>query len=232
MLVALFASCATVLAATPAEIEARVTQSAREQLLKRAADAGLLRPKIEITSLPRATLSDCPRDVEVETLEATHPARMRFVAVCSVAPAWRAEFIVRAVITAEVVVTSADLKAGVPIDASQLTVQRRDISGAFDAQSDPGTVAGKSSRHALRSGQIVRERWLVEPDLVKRGASVSIVAHNVGVEVNVAGEALDTGHRGEIVGVRNKATGKVIRARVIGENSVEPVELSMPSATQ
>jgi flagella basal body P-ring formation protein FlgA len=75
----------------------------------------------------------------------------------------------------------------------------------------------------LRSGQLINRRWLIEPVLVKRGANVTIVARNAGVSVQVAGEALAAGRRNEIVQVRNKTNGRIIRARVIGENEVEPV---------
>lgn len=229
-------SCAVTLpttqAATPASIETRVEHAAREHLLAQARDAGLLDPSVAITLLPRGEVNPCAQNVEVEALDTRHVTRMRFAATCSAEPAWRTEFIVRGALKAEVVVAATDLKAGQPIDAGQLALERRDLSAAADALSDPAQVVGKSSRRALRSGQIVGQRWLVEPILVKRGAKVNIVARNVGVEVHVAGVATQTGRRGEIVEVRNAANGKVIRARVVGENLVEPADMFIPSAPQ
>lgn len=213
-------------------IEASVERSARELLLTRAIDAGLLEPSVEVTLLPRGEVKACSREVEVEALDTRHATRMRFAAVCKAEPAWRTEFIVRSTITAEVLVAAADLRAGQPIDAAQIALERRDISAAPDALSDPEQVVGMSSRRAMRSGRILNQRWLVEPILVKRGAAVTIAASNVGVVVHVAGVAMKTGRRGEIMEVRNKATGKIIRARVVGENLVEPADMPMSSASQ
>ncbi|NLG75751.1 MAG: flagellar basal body P-ring formation protein FlgA [Xanthomonadaceae bacterium] len=147
---------------------------------------------------------------------------MRFEASCE-DPEWRSEFVVRAAISAEVVTAARSLRAGDVIDASSLALERREVTAPEDAISDPALVAGKTSRRALRSGQPVSRRWLIEPLLVRRGTNVAIVARNTGVEVQVAGEALAAGRRHEIIQVRNKTNGRVIRARVIDANTVEPV---------
>jgi flagella basal body P-ring formation protein FlgA len=64
---------------------------------------------------------------------------------------------------------------------------------------------------------------------VKRNAKVTIIARNAGVEVHVAAEALQAGKRGEVISVKNSANGNVIRARVIGPDTVEPLDI--PSGT-
>jgi flagellar basal body P-ring formation protein FlgA len=232
MMVMPFGMAATVHAATPAASEARVVQIAREHLLEHARSAGWAGATVEVVPSPREPLRDCARPIEVESIDTRHLTRMRFAAVCNGEPAWRAEVIVRGSITAEVVVAAADMKASRPIAAEQLEVARRDVSNAPDALSDPALAVGKSSRRALSEGQIVRGRWLSEPMLVKRGAAVSIIARHTGVEVHVAGEALAAGRRGEIIDVRNRANGNVIRARVTGVGEVEPAQVAMPSTSQ
>jgi flagella basal body P-ring formation protein FlgA len=216
-------------AATP--LEARVEQAAREQVLKQAKEAGLLKPSVEITVVSRGDANPCAKEIAVEPVDTRHLTRMRFAATCDAEPAWRSEFIVRGALTADVVVTTADLKASRPIDATQVALESRDVSATAEPTSDLDQVVGKSSRRALRSGQVVDRRWLLEPILVQRGATVTIVARNAGVEVNVVGEATEAGRRDQVIAVRNKATGKIIRARVIGENSVAPADLPTP-ATQ
>lgn len=167
-------------------------------------------------------MNPCRDDAHIEPIDTRSLARMRFSVTCD-EPAWRSEFIVKAVLSAKVVTAARDVRAGEVIDASDLVLERRELISPADAISDPSLVAGKASRRALRQGHLVSRRWLVEPLLVKRGATVNILARNVGVTVQVAGEALSAGRRDEIVQVRNKTNGRVIRARVIGENEVEPV---------
>lgn len=231
--VALLASSSVVLAAAPiipAPIKARVEQAARAHLLEFATEAGLVEPTVSVTLIPRKALGTCAQNVEVEALDVKYVTRMRFAVVCSAAEQWRAEVIVRGTIKADVIVATADLPAGSPIDAQQLSIARRDVPNAADALSDPQKVAGKTPRRVIRSGQIVTRRTLIEPVLVKRGARVTVVARNVGVEVHVTGDAMQIGHRDEVIDVRNVATGKVLRARVTGENFLELVN-DMPTSS-
>jgi flagella basal body P-ring formation protein FlgA len=60
--------------------------------------------------------------------------------------------------------------------------------------------------------------------LVKRGDQVLMLARRDQVEVSTSGEALDSGARGAIVRVRNTASGQVVRMRVSGAGTVEPVD--------
>lgn len=150
---------------------------------------------------------------------------MRFAVTCN---GEKRQVVVRATIAADVVVAAHDLRAGTPIDASALKLERRDVTATPGAVANIDDVAGKSSRRALRTGQLVDRRWLNESVLVKRNSRVTIIARNAGVEVHVAAEAMQPGRRGEIISVKNSANGTVIRARVIGPDAVEPIEI--PSA--
>jgi len=137
---------------------------------------------------------------------------------------------VRASDSAKVLVAVASVPANRPLEAGELALERHDISATPDALSDMQLAAGKASKRALRTGDVVRSGWLLSPTLVRRGEPVRIVARSGGIEVTVAGEALDAGARGDTVRVRNTATGNIIRARVVSMATVEPAELmeSMP----
>jgi len=73
----------------------------------------------------------------------------------------------------------------------------------------------------LRSGQ------LSSPVVVKRGDAVTMVARRDGIEVSVAGEALDAGAAGTVIRVRNAGSGQVMRMRVAGPGTVEPVDMML-----
>lgn len=220
------AACASVTAeaASPQE---RVEQSAKQHLLAVAERAGLIDPQVRVQALARGTVDTCADPVKVEPVDTRTVSRMRFAVVCGSAPAKRIEFVVRGTLTAQVVVAREDVEAHRPIAAEQLTLERRDVSAVTDPMPDIEAVVGKSSRRALRAGQVVSGRWLVEPVLVKRGARVNIVARNAGVEVQVAGEALESGRRNETIRVRNAGNGMEIRARVVDENIVEPLSAAL-----
>lgn len=211
-----------------AELEARVAAAARAHLQAGLERAGLREPSVELEVLPRDRGSvprGCSQEVEIAPLDTRFATRMRFAAVCPGEQGWRSEYVVHGSVTALVVVATAGVRAGEPLAEEQLALERRDVSGVPGALSDIDRVVGMASRRALRAGQVVSERWLIQPVLVERGDSVTIVARNAGIEVRVPGEALESGRRGEIVRVRNTATGQVIRARVVEKGTVEPAEL-------
>ena len=195
--------------------------AARAHILGIAEGAGLASPSIEIETLPRGGLSACASDLQIEALDTSHLSRMRYAARCEGSPA-SGEFIVRATISAEVVVAASDIKANQPIDMAQLDVARREVV-LGNVTSDPARVVGKSSRRMLRRGQIVDRRWLIEPVVIERGDAVTIVARNIGVEVHVHAEAQQDGRIDDIIRVRNKANGKIISARVVSAGMVEAV---------
>jgi flagella basal body P-ring formation protein FlgA len=51
-----------------------------------------------------------------------------------------------------------------------------------------------------------------------------MVARRDGIEVSVAGEALDAGGQGASVRVKNASSGQIVRMRVSGPGTVEPVD--------
>lgn len=218
------------LLAEPAD--ARVAQAARKFLLDQAAHAGWRNPVVEVSVVGERTPFACPRPANVEPLDTRYPGRMRFTAQCPGVEGGRQGFVVRGEISAEVLVTATALPAGRGIAAADLTLERRDVSGVPDALSEAAEVVGQSSRRSLRAGQIMQRQMLVAPVLVRRGATVHIVARSGPVEVTSAGEALEAGRAEEIIRVRNGATGKVIRVRITASGTVEPIDLPMPMAPQ
>ncbi|MBS1190269.1 MAG: flgA [Rhodocyclaceae bacterium] len=213
-------------------LETRVGQAARQFLLEQAARAGLAKPVVDLTvAAGSRTVPNCRPPVAVEPVDTRYPGRMRFAALCPAEQGGRQEFVVRATLSAEVLVTATAVPAGKPLVPTDLALERRDISTTPDALSNVETVAGLASRRSLRAGQILARQWLVEPVLVRRGEAVRIVARSGPIEVSSAGEALEAGRREDTVRVRNSASGKVIRARITASGTVEPADMpvSMPS---
>jgi flagella basal body P-ring formation protein FlgA len=213
---------------TPAEIRAAVERAARSHLVDLIATAGLSKPSVEIDVLAQETEKACLGTAHIDSIDTKSISRMRFSVTCD-EPQWRSEFVVRAKVTADVVVAAQEIRAGSALAAEYVEVEQRTVMSLGDVTSSVAAVVGKSSRRALRRGQVVNPRLLIEPVVFPRGAQVNIVASNRGVQVTVAGEALEAGRRGEIVRVRNQANGNVIRARVVDRQTVEPVEVISPS---
>jgi flagella basal body P-ring formation protein FlgA len=222
------------MAATPVFIAAEqvpdIVEAAARQHVQRWADSsGLVEPTFTLNVVRGSRpLAACSRGVTVEAADTRLPSRMRFIAVCAGAEGWRYEFIVRAQVSARIAVMASDLSAGKILADEDVLLERHDVSGIADSISDPQDAVGMSAKRGLRSGEVLRANLLTSPVMVKRGEAVRIVARHEQIEVSMAGEALDSGARGSVVRVRN-ANGTVIRGRVTGTATVQPVDL--PGAT-
>lgn len=214
------------LADVPAEkVRSQVEQAAREQLVRQADSAGLTEPMFDLSAVQTSRpLAACKRAVTVEHTDTRNPTRMRFAAVCPGADGWRYDMVVRATVSAKVVVAATDVAAGKALVGDQLRLERHDLSGTPDSVSDLQAVIGMASTRALRAGAVVRQSQLAALPLVKRGELVRILVRREQVEVSMTGEAMEAGARGALVRVRN-ANGRVIGARVTGAGTVEPVDV-------
>lgn len=156
-------------------------------------------------------------------MDGKHPSRMKLELRCG--QAWREPVVARVKLHAEVLVAANDIEAGAALNAQNLRREARDVSATPDALGALDAVEGFVPRRKLREGTLLQARLLHEPLLVRRGQAVRIAArHGGAVAVEVAGESLGNGKRGDTVRVRNVASGRVIEARVMGPDEVEPLK--------
>ena len=213
-------------AATPS-IPMQIEQSARAELERQMAASGLTEPQFEIAVVTARPAPPCSQQVAVEPLDTRFPQRMRFLVRCPDTPGWRYEYVVRARVTAMVAIAAAPVAANEALTDTQVTIERRDISNIADPISNPADAVGQMSRRMLRPGDILRSGQLSSPVLVKRGDAVMMIARREGIEVSMAGEALDAGGKGAVVRVRNAGSGQVVRMRVAGPGTVEPIDMAI-----
>jgi len=213
-------------AAAPS-IPMQIEQAARDELERQMAASGLTEPQFDIAVVTARPAPPCSQKVAVEPLDTRSPPRMRFVARCNDTPGWRYEYVVRARVTAMVAIAAAPAAANEALTEAQVTIERRDISNIADPISNPADAVGQMSRRMLRPGDILRSGQLSSPVLVKRGDAVMMVARREGIEVSMTGEALDAGGKGAVVRVRNAASGQVVRMRVAGPGTVEPIDMAI-----
>ena len=213
-------------AAVPS-VPVQIEQAARAELERQMAASGLTEPQIEVAVVAARPTPPCSQPVAVEAADTRSPQRMRYVARCPDTPGWRYDYVVRARVSAMVAVAAAPVAANEALTDTQVTIERRDISNIADPISNPADAVGQMSRRMLRPGDILRSAQLSSPVLVKRGDAVTMVARRDGIEVSMAGEALDAGGKGAVVRVRNAGSGQVVRMRVAGPGTVEPVDMEI-----
>lgn len=206
--------------------ERLVEQAAREQLDQRMAGAGLADAQYVLDVVSARAAPPCAKPLQVEAIDVRQPVRMRFAARCPDAAGRAHEYVVRAKISAPVLVTAAPVASGEVLSDTHVTIERRDITNIPDALGSPEAAVGQTTRRSLRAGELLRASQLTAPVLVKRGDAVVMVARLEGIEVTTAGQALDAGAQGAMIRVKNAASGQIVRMRVIGAGMVEPVEMA------
>lgn len=218
----------TLLASAPAfaapAIATQVEEAARAELEKQAEASGLTDARFDLTVAPPRAAPACAKPVEVDVLDTRQPTRMRFAVRCPGSS--RQEYIVRARISASVVVAATPIAANEVLTDAHVTVGQRDITSITDPVVSPIDAVGQTSRRSLRAGDVLRNNSLNAPVLVKRGDAVVMIARQDGIEVSTAGEALDAGARGALVRVRNASSGQVVRMRVTAPGMVEPADMA------
>lgn len=216
----------TLLAPAPAfaapSIASQVEETARAELEKQAEASGLTDARFDLTVVPPRAAPACAGPVEVDVLDTRQATRMRFAVRCPGAS--RQEYIVRARISASVVVAATPIAANEVLTDAHVTVGQRDITSITDPVVSPIDAVGQTSRRSLRAGDVLRNNSLSAPVLVKRGDAVVMIARQDGIEVSTAGEALDAGAKGALVRVRNASSGQIVRMRVSAAGMVEPAD--------
>ena len=95
---------------------------------------------------------------------------------------------------------------------------RRDIPP--DAILDHDRAVGLAARHTLQPGQPLRDADLTKPELVRRNEMVMLVYRMPGIMLTVRGRATEGGAEGDVIGVLNEETKRVLHGVVISSGQV------------
>jgi flagellar basal body P-ring formation protein FlgA len=118
------------------------------------------------------------------------------------------------------VIAAQDLKAGLPLDATQLRVETREEVPAAGLVSTVEEVAGKVSRRAIAAGVSLRTEWLEPAKVVMRGETVEVEAVHGGARLKLEGMAEASGAIGETIPIQNPASKQRFQARVESKGKV------------
>ena len=76
---------------------------------------------------------------------------------------------------------------------------------------DLSQVVGRVPRRPIPAGTAIREQWLDAPADVVRGERVRMEIRSGRARLILEAQAQSSGSRGEVIGVRNPANGKILR---------------------
>lgn len=131
----------------------------------------------------------------------------------------------KAVRPGSVVIAARRLERGHVIAAGDLTTRAADLMAeSDDVLLDARPIIGQLVSRFIPEGAVLTAGSVEEESLVRRGARITLVASIPGMELRVAGEALEDGRLGRLVRVRNLESRRIVSARVTGAGEVKVVE--------
>ncbi len=123
-----------------------------------------------------------------------------------------------------VAVAARPIVAGQPLTASDFRFEEQEIgSRGQNFLTEKDEIVGKVLARSLSVGSPLWRTMLKTPPVLKAGAPVTVVSRVNGVEVKVDGIALEAGRVGDLIRVKNTASRKILRGRVLDESTVEIV---------
>lgn len=123
-----------------------------------------------------------------------------------------------------IAVAARPIMAGQPLTESDIRFEEQEVGARgknFLTESDE--IVGKVLSRSLSIGAPLWRTLLKTPDVLKAGSPVTLISRVKGVEVKIDGVALEAGPAGKIIRVRNAASKKVLRGRILDEATVEIV---------
>ena len=121
---------------------------------------------------------------------------------------------------AKVVVLTKSLQAGEIIGANDIRLVSSDANPGVGYFRDINDVIGRKAKRAININQIIRTRHLELDYAIQKDQSVIIESKIGSVTVVSAGIAVDDAQLGELVRVKNSASGLVVEGVAISEKKI------------
>lgn len=120
------------------------------------------------------------------------------------------------------VVANKQLVQGTEITAQDLRIDEREYKGEnWTYFTDVKQVLGKVARRGIGQGEIVTSRNIQNAVIIHSGDLIDLTAVVNGIRVTTQGKAMENGREGDYIKVKNLASNKVVRGKVIDKNNVE-----------
>ncbi|WP_378951007.1 flagellar basal body P-ring formation chaperone FlgA [Pelosinus sp. sgz500959] len=127
----------------------------------------------------------------------------------------------------QVAVVASQVRQGEILTSEKLRYERMDTGRlAKGYLTDISKVIGLETRRPLTPGMVLTDLMVNKPILIKRGSLVTIIARMNGMEIAVAGKAMQDGYEGQLIRIQNVNSNKFISAKVLDEGTVQVLTYS------
>lgn len=208
------------LPAQAAPLEQQVTRYLKKEVGRYARTVGSQDVTIQLKSLPGD--NDCDHPLQMSLNNPEQPVgRVGVSITCQRPQFWKARAYADVDVYLKLVTTTRLLNRDTPITARDLTRTRtslRHLRQGYFIQAK--AVIGQHSRRKIQPGTVLTPRMIEPAELIARDDVVTIVAKQPGFKASMKGIALENGHQGEKIWVRNLSSGKKVMARIESPHTV------------
>jgi len=121
----------------------------------------------------------------------------------------------------EVPVLKQSKRAGDIIQASDLELRNYPKARArSDTLTDISSLVGKSPGRVISAGRPIRVQELAQPTMVKKNDMVKMIFNQGMMAISTNGQAMTSGAKGSVIGVKNLTSKKIVHGTVQDENTV------------
>ncbi|MGS4946789.1 flagellar basal body P-ring formation chaperone FlgA [Meridianimarinicoccus sp. RP-17] len=115
---------------------------------------------------------------------------------------------------------TVSLAAGAVIAPEHVALSPASAAAGTGGFGNTADVIGRRLKVGLGDGHVVLARHLEQDWLIVAGTPVAIAFEGGAVQVIAPGEAMQNGQRGDLIDVRNRASGRIVNAYVLERNKV------------
>jgi flagella basal body P-ring formation protein FlgA len=110
-----------------------------------------------------------------------------------------------------VLVAKQPLARGTRIHAQDLELVERNLSNLpYGYYTDLQPVTGQLAKRTIATATVITPPMLQEPNLVKRGERVAVIAESGPLKIRTSGKALNDGKSGDLIRVRTDGSQRVV----------------------
>lgn len=166
----------------------------------------------------------CTKTLVFERINSLPLGRQSILVRCHDQKPWSIYLPIEVNYRQNVVITNTNVSNNEAITRNDVILAERDIGKIRTGYyTDISEVIGKATRRNLKPGIILSASILQPPVVIQRGDAVQILGKSSTLVVKMQGVAMTSGRIGKQIQIRNKTSGKIIRARVVEAGIVEVV---------
>jgi flagella basal body P-ring formation protein FlgA len=122
---------------------------------------------------------------------------------------------------ADVVVLKKQIRAGEVIGEDDIEIRRFPVARTrAETVTNPKEIIGQSPKRTISAGRPIRIHEIAGPTLVQKNGIVQVRYNAAGIEITTAGQAMESGSKGELIAIKNLSSKKVIHAVIDSESTV------------